>query len=169
VTSQPYTPQYESRTEPPADSPVAPDTVSEFDPDLVVLDDDDVEEVPGEDEAGHADDADMAVSTVGMTEPQDGSVLTVPARDEPALSQQWHDIQAMFVDDPRGSVERAAAAAHDAVSALVESVRQRMSAVPAGDPGDTEQLRSTLRSYRMFCQRVTDLDEELLQAAPLAR
>jgi hypothetical protein len=201
VTSQPYTPpQYETPTEPAADSPAAPDTMSEFDPDLIVLDDDDVEEVTGADEvdhadqvdhtdqvddaelvdhadevddadqvdhadqvddadqAGHADEASKAVAAVGMN-----------ARNEPVLSEQWHDIQAMFVDDPKGSVERAAAAADDAVSALVESLRQRLPAGSADDPGDTEQLRSTLRSYRIFCQRVADLDDELLHAAPMAR
>jgi hypothetical protein len=187
VTSQPYTPQSESRTEPPADSSVAPDTRSELDPDIVVLDDDDVEEVPRADEASHADESDKAVATAGMTAsqadgmtaPQDSSVLTEPAsnepgrnepaRNEPDLSEQWHDIQAMFVDDPQGSVDRAAAAADDAVSALVETLRRRLSAGPACDLGDTEQLRSTLRSYRDFCQRVADLDEELLQASPMAR
>jgi hypothetical protein len=171
VTSQPHTPpQYESPTEPAADSSVAPDTMSEFDPDLIVLDDDDVEEVTGADEvhhpeqadsadqAGYADEASNAVAAVGMN-----------ARNEPVLSEQWHDIQAMFVDDPQGSVERAAAAADDAVSALVESLRQRLPAGSADDPGDTEQLRSTLRSYRIFCQRVADLDDELLHAAPMAR
>ena len=161
MTSQPYTPQFESPTEPSADSSGAPDTISEFDPDIVVLDDDDVEDV------------------TRVTAPQGSHVLTEPALDEPAdnepvsnepvLSEQWHDIQAMFVDDPQGSVDRAAAAADDAVSALVESLRQRLPAGPAGDPGDTEQLRSTLRSYRNFCQRVADLDEELLQAGPMAR
>jgi hypothetical protein len=130
--------------------------MSEFDPEIVVLDDDDVEEV------------------TRVTSPEDSHVLTEPALDEPAdnepvISEQWHDIQAMFVDDPQGSVDRAAAAADDAVSALVESLRQRLPAGPAGDPGDTEQLRSTLRSYRNFCQRVADLDEELLQAGPMAR
>lgn len=152
MTSQPYTPQFESPTEPSADSSGAPDTISEFDPDIVVLDDDDVEDV------------------TGVTAPQGSHVLTEPGLDEPAgnepvLSEQWHDIQAMFVDDPQGSVDRAAAAADDAVGALVASLRQRLPAGLAGDPGDTEQLRSTLRSYRDFCQRVADLEEELLQAA----
>ena len=170
MTSQPFTPQSESRTE-PAGSSVAPDTRSELDPDIVVLDDSDVEEV------------------TRLTAPEDGYALmeptsneptsndpassepagSEPAGNEPGLSEQWHDIQAMFVDDPQGSVDRAAAAADDAVSALVETLRRRLPAGPAGDLGDTEQLRSTLRSYRDFCQRVADLDEELLRAGPMAR
>ena len=118
MTSQPYTPQFESPTEPSADSSGAPDTISEFDPDIVVLDDDDVEDV------------------TGVTAPQGSHVLTEPGLDEPAgnepvLSEQWHDIQAMFVDDPQGSVDRAAAAADDAVGALVAVAAP----AAAGGPG----------------------------------
>jgi len=93
------------------------------------------------------------------------------------LSAQWHDIQAMFVDDPQASVERAAQAAEAAVSALVESLRQlQASVVPArmssdaddADPGSTEQLREALREYRLFCQRVADLQEQLPRAGVMA-
>jgi hypothetical protein len=75
------------------------------------------------------------------------------------LGEQWHDIQAMFVDDPRGSVQRAAAAADAAVSALAELLRERQAALsPAGGAcADTEQLRETLRSYRIFCQSLADV------------
>ena len=75
------------------------------------------------------------------------------------LGEQWHDIQAMFVDDPRGSVQRAAAAADAAVSALAELLRERQAALfPAGGASaDTEQLRETLRSYRVLCQNLADV------------
>jgi hypothetical protein len=90
------------------------------------------------------------------------------------LSQQWHDIQAMFVDDPRGSVDLAAAAADAAVSALVQTLQQRQSALaPAGstsaDPGGTEQLREALRSYRIFCQSLTEIDQRLAQPATITQ
>jgi hypothetical protein len=90
------------------------------------------------------------------------------------LGQQWHDIQAMFVDDPRGSVELAAAAAESAVSALMEMLHQRQSALaPAGtssaDPGGTEQLREALRSYRIFCQSLTEIGQRLAQPATMTQ
>lgn len=90
------------------------------------------------------------------------------------LGQQWHDIQAMFVDDPRGSVELAAAAADSAVSALMETLHQRQSALaPAGtssaDPGGTEQLRAALRSYRIFCQSLTEIGQSLTQPATMTQ
>jgi hypothetical protein len=92
----------------------------------------------------------------------------------PGLDERWHDIQAMFVDDPRGSVQQAAAAADAAVSALVQTLQQRQAAlVPAGsaagDPGDTEQLREALRSYRIFCQNLAEIGQQLPQPAVAAR
>ncbi len=93
-----------------------------------------------------------------------------------ALGQQWHDIQAMFVDDPRGSVQLAAEAADAAVSSLVESLHERQARLgPAAgaandtDRFDTEQLRETLREYRVFCEAVRDLGRRVPQASNLAR
>ena len=80
----------------------------------------------------------------------------------------------MFVDDPRGSVELAAAAADAAVSALVETLHQRQAALrrtgsASADPGGTEQLREALRSYRIFCQSLTDIGQRLAQPAAMAQ
>jgi hypothetical protein len=88
----------------------------------------------------------------------------------PDLGQQWHDIQALFVDDPRGSVELAAAAADAAVTALVDRLHQRQSALAqtgstSADPGGTEQLREALRSYRIFSQNLTEIGQRLAQPA----
>lgn len=89
----------------------------------------------------------------------------------PRLSEQWHDIQAMFVDDPPGSVQRAAQAADAAVAELSESLRQRQAALaPAGTSDDahsTEQLREALREYRVFCERLAALAEELAPAGAM--
>jgi hypothetical protein len=88
------------------------------------------------------------------------------------LTQQWHDIQAMFVDDPQGSVQRAAQAADAAVTALSETLRQRQTALaPAGTSNDqrsTEQLRQALREYRVFCERVAGLADQLPHAGAMA-
>lgn len=90
------------------------------------------------------------------------------------LGQQWHEIQAMFVDDPRGSVELAAAAADSAVSALLETLHHRQSALASAgttsaDPGGTEQLREALRSYRIFCQSLTEIGQRFTQPATMTQ
>lgn len=88
---------------------------------------------------------------------------------------RWLDIQAQFVDDPRKSVQLAAEAADFAVSALVESLHQQraaMASLAAGvpnTPGETEELREMLRSYRVFCQSLADLSQQLPQPQAMAR
>jgi hypothetical protein len=88
------------------------------------------------------------------------------------LSDQWHDIQAMFVDDPQSSVERAAQETEAAVSALIESLRQRQAALSpsagSSDASDTEQLRAALRGYRLFCERLVGLEEQLSRSGAMA-
>lgn len=95
-------------------------------------------------------------------------------RDNGDVGREWHDIQAMFVDDPRGSVELAAAAADAAVDSLIATLHERQSALapaPGGadDSGETEHLREALRSYRIFCQDVADLGHQLTGPATTAR
>jgi hypothetical protein len=112
----------------------------------------------------------VATGLTGLTgEPQTGGNGQLAD-----VGQEWHDIQALFVDDPRGSVELAAAAAAAAVSALVQTLEQRQAALaPSGsasaEPGDTEQLREALRSYRIFCQSLTDVGQRLAQPAAMAQ
>ena len=77
-----------------------------------------------------------------------------------ALSeQQWPAIQAMFVDDPKGSVQRAAAAADEVVKAFVASIEREQAALNAAWENDasTEDLRTALQQYRAFCGRLEGL------------
>ena len=79
-----------------------------------------------------------------------------------ALSeQQWPAIQAMFVDDPRGSVQRAAAAADEVLKALVASLEREQAALRTswenGSDSTTEDLRTALQQYRAFCGRLEGL------------
>ena len=79
-----------------------------------------------------------------------------------ALSeQQWPAIQAMFVDDPKGSVQRAAAAADEVAKAFVASLQREQAALRAswenGADTSTEDLRTALQQYRAFCSRLEGL------------
>jgi hypothetical protein len=73
--------------------------------------------------------------------------------------QQWPGIQALFVDDPRASVERAAAAAEQAVALFVASLQREQAALLATwqDDASTETLRTALQQYRALCGRVEGL------------
>lgn len=83
-----------------------------------------------------------------------------------SVSEQWHDIQSRFVDDPADAVRLAAEAADAAVSALVATLQEQRSALVTADAGgdtapDTEQLRSALRECRSFCQGIEDIQRRL--------
>ncbi|HEX4660821.1 MAG TPA: hypothetical protein VH307_25800 [Streptosporangiaceae bacterium] len=107
--------------------------------------------------------------TASPADPAAGRVAdaqTVPGI--PDLSQRWHEIQATFVDDPRGSVELAAEAAEEAVASLVGVIKQRQESLlsasgQAASGGSTEQLRSTLQDYRTLCRSIEDFAGQLTQ------
>jgi hypothetical protein len=77
-------------------------------------------------------------------------------------SQRWDRIQAMFVDDPRGSVTQAAGMIDEAIEALVAAARERQAGLAASwqdRDADTEELRTTLRGYRAFWNSVKELPQ----------
>jgi hypothetical protein len=75
----------------------------------------------------------------------------------------WNEIQAMFVDDPRASVERAAGLVNDQVEALIRSFAERQrSAQSSWEPDDagTEDLRIALQHYRTFWNSIVDFSPQ---------
>jgi hypothetical protein len=100
---------------------------------------------------------DAGAPTASASEPAGPNGDGIPAA---ALAgQQWPAIQAMFVDDPKGSVERAAAAADEMAKAFVASLQREQTALRAAWEKDTttEDLRTALQQYRAFCGRLEGL------------
>ncbi len=96
------------------------------------------------------------------------AAFTVPASDteshlagNPASGHgPWNEIQAMFVDDPRASVESAAVLVDGRVEQLIESVRQRQRSMQSACQdvsAGTEELRVALQRYRTFWNSLEDL------------
>jgi hypothetical protein len=88
-----------------------------------------------------------------------------PARPSPAAKDhtRWHDIQAMFIDDPRASTELAAGLVDASAEALVMSVKERQKSLLSawqGDDTGTEELRTALQQYRAFWNRLEDFPRE---------
>lgn len=73
--------------------------------------------------------------------------------------QQWPGILAQFVDDPRGSVERAAATAREIAAAFTASLEREQVRLRTTwqDEPDTEKLRTAVQQYRAFCGRLEGL------------
>ncbi len=71
---------------------------------------------------------------------------------------RWDQIQAAFVDEPRGAVERADALVADAIAKLAEGFARTRGELEEqwkrGDNVSTEDLRQGLRRYRSFFTRL---------------
>ena len=74
------------------------------------------------------------------------------------LTGRWDHIQASFVDEPRGAVEKADALVAEAISKLAEGFARTRAELDAqwkrGDSVSTEDLRQALRHYRSFFGRL---------------
>ncbi|HUJ05243.1 MAG TPA: hypothetical protein VLX31_03930 [Streptosporangiaceae bacterium] len=79
---------------------------------------------------------------------------------------EWSEIKAMFVDDPRGSVELASGLVGAAIDDLTQAVRRHQAELASfgteGDDGQqTEQLRKALLAYRRFADELECLAANL--------
>ena len=102
-----------------------------------------------------------------MASPADAEPEPIP--ESPAASAtasestRWHEIQVMFVDDPRSAVELAAGLVDDSSQALVAFVKEQQDSLLAawhGEDVGTEELRTALQHYRAFGTRVADFSRK---------
>jgi hypothetical protein len=74
------------------------------------------------------------------------------------LRNQWTDIQAGFVDEPRRAVERADGLVADAIKRLAETFANERAQLEGqwdrGSDVSTEDLRQALQRYRSFFSRL---------------
>ncbi len=74
------------------------------------------------------------------------------------LRVRWDVIQAAFVDEPRGAVERADELVADAISKLAEGFARTRAELEEqwkrGDQVSTEDFRQALKRYRSFFTRL---------------
>jgi hypothetical protein len=112
------------------------------------------------------DDAERSMNlTVSDAEPESPDAEPESIPESPAvsatatMSTRWHEIQAMFVDDPRASAEMAAGLVDDSVQALIASVKEQQGSLFAtwhGEEAATEELRTAVQHYRAFGNRLAD-------------
>ena len=74
------------------------------------------------------------------------------------LRDQWDDVQAGFVDDPRSAVEQAQQLVADLVKELTQTFARERETLEGqwseGGQADTETLRVSLQRYRSFFNRL---------------
>ncbi len=82
------------------------------------------------------------------------------AADAASEAGPWNEIQAMFVDDPRASVERAAGLVDDRIDELIQSFTERQHSMQLAwqaKYAGTEEMRVALQRYRAFWNSLDDL------------
>ena len=109
--------------------------------------------------------ADMVEHVPAPAEPLPAETPEFPAASATAsLTARWHEIQAMFVDDPHSSAEMAAGLVDESVQVLFASVREQQDSLLAawhGENADTEELRTAVQHYRAFGGRLADFTREI--------
>jgi hypothetical protein len=133
---------------------VAEETESESRPDA------DVEGAArGADVEGAARGADVEGAAPDAEGGSEGELF--PANERNELEQKWNEIQARFVDEPRGSVEEANALVSDLMDRLVSSFSEQRERLEGqwerGDDVTTEDLRMVLMRYRSFFGRLLEV------------
>lgn len=124
-------------------------------------------ETPSESQGGgralHEDDEVATNPATREPEPvttagSDEEAELFPADERSELERRWTDIQARFVDDPRGSVEDANALVAELMERLVSSFSEQRAGLEErwdrGEEVTTEQLRVTFQRYRGFFGRL---------------
>lgn len=75
-----------------------------------------------------------------------------------SLRDEWSDVQAAFVDDPRSAVQRAQQLVTDLVNELTRTFARERENLEGqwsqGGDADTEALRVALQRYRSFFNRL---------------
>jgi len=91
-------------------------------------------------------------------ERNDGSMALFPEDQVGELRARWDQIQAGFVDEPRGAVEKADALVAETISKLAEGFARTRAQLDQqwkrGDAVSTEDFRQALRQYRSFFTRL---------------
>jgi len=105
---------------------------------------------------------DVSSPAVGSSQPAVGTSAGAGSALRP--EENWPEIQAMFVDDPRSAVERAAEVTVAAIDVLVTVVREREQSLRdlwQSEGTGTEELRTSLRHYRELAGLLSRLSGQL--------
>jgi hypothetical protein len=96
-----------------------------------------------------------------VTEDRDSQMPLFAADQLSELRNRWADVQAAFVDEPRGAVVKADALVSEAVTKLAEGFARTRDELDKqwkrGDSVSTEDLRQALRHYRSFFDRLLNV------------
>ena len=109
-------------------------------------------------EGSVADPGRPATKSDPSTAADDRAIPLFSPQEGAQLRARWDEIQAGFVDEPRGAVEKADGLVAEAISKLAEGFARTRSELDRqwkqGDEVSTEDLRLSLQHYRSFFARL---------------
>jgi hypothetical protein len=89
-------------------------------------------------------------SSPSATEP----ILLLPQEAASQFRTRWEIIQSGFVDDPRHAVEQASSLVEEALGQLTDVFAEKREHLLSNGDIPTENLRQTLRHYRLLLNRL---------------
>lgn len=102
--------------------------------------------------------ADLARADLKTQPETDSPAALLPPADSGAFRKRWDQIQTEFVDDPRGSVEKADRLVADTIKRVAEVFAEQRNRLEREwertESASTEDLRQALRRYRSFFDRL---------------
>ena len=81
-------------------------------------------------------------------------ILLLPEEAASQFRSRWEIIQSGFVDDPRNAVEQASALVNEALGQLTSAFEEKREHLQHNGEIPTEELRQTLRHYRLLLNRL---------------
>jgi hypothetical protein len=106
----------------------------------------------------HDDTRDVQDDTPAVGSPDASDVRLVPEEHAHRMREQWGEVQAMFVDDPRGAVTHADAMVAELMQTLAAGFADHKRGLEEkwqrGEQAGTEDLRVALQHYRAFMDRL---------------
>jgi hypothetical protein len=128
--------------------------------DRPVVQDDDRPAVQDDDRPAVQDDDRPVVQddTPALGTPDASDVHLVPDEHAHRMREQWAEVQAMFVDDPKGAVTHADAMVAELMQTLAAGFADHKRGLEEkwqrGEQAGTEDLRVALQHYRAFMDRL---------------
>ncbi len=105
-----------------------------------------------------AEDSEVAKAEVTPSDGDRGAGALLADEDAGGFRSRWNEIQVRFVDEPRGSVQKADSLVAEMMERLTEMFSEERTRLESqwerGDDVSTEDLRLALQRYRSFFERL---------------
>ena len=104
------------------------------------------------------EEAEVSEAEITPSGDEDGAAPLLADEDAGGFRSRWNEIQVRFVDEPRGSVQKADGLVAEMMERLTQMFSEERTRLESqwerGDDVSTEDLRIALQRYRSFFERL---------------